>query len=68
MTIRDDRGMGRREPPPVPTKATRTVYADYFAPDAVLYDCPQCNRSHFVTVGGCPDEKQAEHETALAGN
>lgn len=64
MLIRDDRGAfsfgcgapipGRDEP------AKRRI-------DRVLFDCPACGRSHFVTVDACPDEAEAAAETRMAG-
>lgn len=53
----------------VTQKAPDPTHA-YFMPahlghDAVLYDCPDCGRSHFVTVDGCPDAAQAAAETAM---
>lgn len=54
--IRDDRRQGRTLPA-IPTDHS----IEY---DAVLYDCPECKRSHFVTVLGCPDAAQASQETA----
>jgi hypothetical protein len=40
------------------------VFADRQNIDRVLYDCPDCRRSHFVTVDGCPDAATAARETA----
>ena len=34
--------------------------------DYVLIDCPDCGRSHFVTVDACPTEAEAARETAMA--
>ena len=67
MNIRDDRGRGRRTPPSVPTKLTVFDFPNMFSPDAVLYDCPDCGRSHFVTVDPCPDARMAELETGMVG-
>lgn len=46
------------EPPPLPTRVTPC--------DVVLYDCPNCDRVHFVRVGDCPDELHAQREQAMA--
>jgi len=35
--------------------------------DAVLYDCPECNQVHFVTVDECPTPTEALREQRLAG-
>lgn len=48
--IRDDRGGGPLNPPPLPADPTHPRYH----PDAVLYDCPECGRAHLV-VPECPD-------------
>lgn len=61
MVIRDDRGKTRRTSPP----ALPISYD--LAPDRVLYDCPQCGHSHFVTVDDCPDAEEAARETAMIG-
>lgn len=51
-----------RTPPPLTN--TLDDRQDY---DAVLYDCPDCDRLHFVTVGECPTDEQALREQRLAG-
>jgi hypothetical protein len=53
MLIRDDR-----------KAAKPAVFADRQNIDRVLYDCPDCQRSHFVTVDGCPTAAVAAAETA----
>ena len=64
MVIRDDRGCDRKGTPVRPTEGMLNAERDYWSPDRVLYDCPECGRAHFVTVGGCPSESQAAREVA----
>ena len=59
MVIRDDRGWESDGPPPVPLLPPP-------APDRVLFNCPECGRSHFVTVDACPAVEVAVRETAMA--
>lgn len=56
--VRDDRGRGRDTPPAV---APAALYPDC---DYVLYLCPACGRSHFVTVDPCPSPAAAAAEVA----
>lgn len=69
MVIRDDRGAktarGYWGPFPEPTRHEIAGRPTDFAPDAVLYNCPDCGRSHFVTVDDCPDAETAARETAM---
>lgn len=60
MVIRDDRK-------PVRTDVLLGGLSpkEYFAPDAVLYDCPECGRAHFVTVDDCPDAETAAREAGM---
>ena len=52
--IRNDIGRGLRlKPPFAPSNAMAEKYPDTFAPDAVLYSCPQCGRNHLVALE-CP--------------
>lgn len=52
--LRDDRGIGLREPPPLPTAEALANHPTYYAPEAVLYDCPECGLAHLV-VPECPN-------------
>lgn len=56
MRIRDDRHPDQEK---IGTRENRERY------DAVLYNCPQCGRSHFVTVDDCPTADTAAYETAM---
>ena len=60
MVIRDDRK-------PVRTDVLLGGMSpkEYFAPDAVLYDCPECGRAHFVRCGECPDATTAAAEEGI---
>lgn len=58
--IRDDRGRGRTDPPPL---APANLYAGV---DFVLYSCPDCGRDHFVTVDPCPSADAATADVAMA--
>jgi hypothetical protein len=64
MRVRDDRGIGRREPRRYGVDVCHGGDDPKYYPDAVLYDCPDCGRSHFVTVDACPDTETAAAETA----
>lgn len=67
MNIRDDRKSHRGMPGVLdlnrPGDAEK--YPARYAPEFVLYDCPDCHRSHFVTVDACPDAATAAKETAM---
>jgi hypothetical protein len=60
MVIRDDRKDKFR----FPHASAADRDAALQTVDRVLYDCPDCRRSHFVTVDGCPDAATAARETA----
>lgn len=45
----------------------RTFGSEHYAGyDAVLHDCPECGRAHFVTVDACPSAEDAAKEMAMA--
>ena len=64
MVIRDDRKRVGGQAAVPPDQYVRDNPA-HFSPDRVLYDCPDCGRSHFVTVDACPDAATALRETAM---
>ena len=75
MLIRDDRGLGGWKPGRFPLMAAERMPTftsrshkphAHYNPDRVLIDCPDCKRSHFVTVDECPDAAEAAAETAMA--
>ena len=74
MLIRDDRDCDswKDRTPVVPGRGhavANQAWTDagrrHRDPDRVLFDCPTCARSHFVTVDGCPSEAEAAAETAM---
>ncbi len=56
--VRDDRDKGLHECPPV-TKMLRNF-------TAVLIECKDCGRDHFLDCGPCPSKVDAAREVAMA--
>lgn len=67
MRIRDDRQTKQRGTPAIVAlrrSGDLEKFPGYYSPDAVLIDCPECGRAHFVRVGDCPTAAEAAQEVA----